>query len=163
MQSVTVSTVIRRPREAVFDHLDDLARHEAFTDHFLVDWSITSATTTGVGAAARMRAKGGGRHPWLEITVVESVRPTYTREEGRGGKAGRRRTTGTYRLEDAPGGATSVSFTNECEPAGLAERLSAPLARAYLRRQNARALARLRALLEAGAPNDKSDSKEESS
>jgi hypothetical protein len=95
-----------------------------------------------------MRAKRGGRHPWLEITVVESVRPEYTLEHGRGGKQGRRRTTGRYDLREASGGSTTVSFTNTFQPAGLAERLQAPLARAYLRRQNARALARLKALLE---------------
>jgi uncharacterized protein YndB with AHSA1/START domain len=148
MPSVTVTTHVARPREEVFDYLDDLAGHEAFTDHFLVDWSITTPSSVGVGASARMRAKGAGRHAWLEITVVESVRPEYTLEHGRGGKDGRRRTTGRYDLADAPGGGTTVSFTNTFEPAGALERLHAPLARAYLRRQNARALARLKALLE---------------
>jgi uncharacterized protein YndB with AHSA1/START domain len=147
MSSVTVSTTIRQPRERVFDFLDDLARHEAFTDHFLVDWTLTRERSTGVGAAARMRAKGAGRHPWITITVVESVRPERTVEEGRGGKDGRRRTRGIYRLADAAG-ATQVSFTNEFEPVGLAERLQAPFARRYLRRQNARALERLKAILE---------------
>jgi uncharacterized protein YndB with AHSA1/START domain len=147
MQAVTVSTEIDRPREAVFDHLDDLANHEAFTDHFLTDWSFTREDTVGVGAGARMRAKGAGR---VEITVLESARPDYTLEHGRGGKDMRRRTTGTYRLEDSPGGATRVSFTNEFEPAGLAERPTAPFARAWLRRQNGRAPARLKAILEGG-------------
>jgi uncharacterized protein YndB with AHSA1/START domain len=149
MPSVTVSTTIERPRQAVFDHLDDLAAHEAFTDHFLVDWTLTRPDSVGVGAGARMRAKGAGRHPWIEITVVESVRPERTVERGRGGKRMRRRTTGIYRLEDAPSGATRVSFTNEFEPANLAERMQAPLARAYLRRQNARALERLKQIVEA--------------
>jgi uncharacterized protein YndB with AHSA1/START domain len=146
MSSVTVSTTIRQPRERVFDFLDDLARHEAFTD-FLVDWTLTRERSTGVGAGARMRAKGAGRHPWITITVVESVRPERTVEEGRGGNDGRRRTRGIYRLADAAG-ATKVSFTNEFEPVGLAERLQAPFARSYLRRQNARALERLKAILE---------------
>jgi uncharacterized protein YndB with AHSA1/START domain len=154
MQSVTVSTLVRRPREEVFDHLDDLALHERFTDHFLVGWRITSASSVGVGASARMRAKGAGRHPWLEITVVESERPRYTLERGRGGKSMRRRTSGRYELTEAPHGATLVCFTNQFEPAGVAERLAAPLARAYLRRQNARALARLKALLEGAPIND---------
>jgi uncharacterized protein YndB with AHSA1/START domain len=149
MASVTVSTTIHRPREQVFDFLDDLARHEVFTDHFLVDWTLTRERSTGVGAGARMRAKGAGRHPWITITVVESVRPERTVEEGRGGKDGRRRTRGIYELADAhAGGATKVSFTNEFEPVGLAERLQAPFARSYLRRQNARALERLKAILE---------------
>ena len=148
-RSVTVSTTIRRPRGAVFDHLDDLAKHEAFTDHFLVDWTVTRASSVGVGAGARMRAKGAGRHPWLEITVVESVPGERTVEHGRGGKDMRRRTVGIYELADAPGGATRVSFTNRFQPAGIVERLQAPFARAYLRRQNARALERLKQILEA--------------
>jgi Polyketide cyclase / dehydrase and lipid transport len=148
MPSVTVCTVIRRPREAVFDHLDDLAMHEAFTDHFLVDWSLTRDDSRGVGAGARMRAKGGGRDPWITIIVVDSVRPERTVEEGRGGKDGRRRTRGIYELAEEPDGATKVCFTNEFEPVGFRERLQAPLARAYLRRQNARALGRLKSILE---------------
>jgi hypothetical protein len=151
MFSVTVSTTIGKPRELVFDHLDDLALHEAFTDHFLVDWTLSRTPATGVGAGARMRAKGAGRHPWITITVVESVRPERTVEEGRGGKDGRRRTRGIYRLADAGRGSTTVSFTNEFEPAGFLERLQAPLARGYLRRQNARSLQRLKAILEAQA------------
>ena len=148
MQSVTVSTTIARPREVVFDHLDDLARHEAFTDHFLVNWNILSHDSVGVGAAARMRAKGAGRHPWIVIEVVDSRRPELTVEHGCGGKDMRRRTSGTYRLEPAGDGGTTVTFTNAFEPATLGERLQAPLARAYLRRQNGRALQRLKALLE---------------
>ena len=151
MHSITVSTTIDRPREEVFDHLDDLAAHEAFTNHFLVEWTITSPRSTGVGASGRMRALRAGRHPWLEITVVESVRPERTVEHGRGGEEMRRRTAGTYRLRALPGGATEVAFTNEFEPVGLAERLQAPFARAYLRKQNTRALARLKAILEHGA------------
>jgi uncharacterized protein YndB with AHSA1/START domain len=148
MPSVTVSTVIDQPRERVFDHLDDLARHEAFTDHFLTDWTLTRADSRGVGAGARMRAKGGGRHPWVTITVVESRPPERTVEEGRAGKDGRRHTRGTYELTKGPAGSTRVAFTNEFVPAGLLDRLQAPLARAYLRRQNARALERLKAILE---------------
>src|SRR3954447_8893932 len=148
MQSVTVSTVVRRPREEVFDYLDDLARHEAFTNHFLVDWSLANGHSSGVGAVARMRAKGAGRHPWITIEVVESVRPERTVEHGRGGKAGRRRTRGIYELAEEPDGGNRVCFTNEFEPASLAERLQAPLARGYLRRQNAQALERLRLILE---------------
>ena len=148
MSSVTVCTTIRQPREVVFDHLDDLARHEAFTDHVLVDWSLPNGRSSGVGAVARMRAKGAGRHPWITIEVVESVRPERTVEEGRGGKDGRRRTRGIYELAEEPDGGTRVCFTNEFEPASLVERLQAPLARGYLRRQNARALERLRLILE---------------
>src|SRR3954470_913843 len=107
MQSVTVSTTIDRPREVVFDHLDDLARHEAFTDHFLVDWRLLSERSAGIGAKARMRAKGAGRHPWLDVEVVAGLRPKRTVERGRGGKGMRRRTIGPYRLDRGPAGVTS--------------------------------------------------------
>ena len=40
MQPVTVTTTVDRPREDVFAYLDELANHEAFTDHFLKDWTI---------------------------------------------------------------------------------------------------------------------------
>src|SRR3954453_18858073 len=149
MSSVTVSTTIRQPRERVFDFLDDLARHEAFTDHFLVDWTLTRERSTGVGAGARMRAKAGGRHPWITITVVESVRPERTVEEGRGGKDGRRRTRGIYRLPAAPGAPPrgspppprppaprGFSSQNGFAPAAGAGRLRPPFPRRYLRRQN---------------------------
>jgi hypothetical protein len=96
-----------------------------------------------------MRAKGPTRHPDIEITAVESVRPERTVEQGRGGKGMRRRSTGTYRLAEAPGGATHVTFELEVEPAGLADRLQWPITRAYLRRANQRALERLKEQLEA--------------
>ena len=64
----------RRLAEEVFDHLDVLANHEAFTDHFLVDWE-TSGPREGVGAKARMRVKKPGPEDWLEMEVIESERP----------------------------------------------------------------------------------------
>jgi hypothetical protein len=47
-----------------------------------------------------------------------------------------------------------VTFTNEIFPTSRVDALGAPLAKAYLRRNNARAMERLRELLEApaGAP-----------
>src|SRR3954447_22739266 len=102
MPTVTVSTVIDQPRERVFDHLDDLARHEAFTDHFLTDWTLTRADARGVGAGAHMKATDGGQHPWVTVAVVESDAQARMVEEGRCGKDGRRRTRGIYELADAP-------------------------------------------------------------
>jgi hypothetical protein len=141
MKPVTVTTTIERPREAVYALLDDLPAHEAFTDHFIVDWRRTE---TGV----RVKGKAGGGE--MEITVVEST-PDRIVEHGRSGKDMRRRTKGIYSLEPAGAAATIVSFTNEIEPAGPADRLLGPVMRAYLRRQNARALERLKGLLENGS------------
>jgi hypothetical protein len=147
MKSVEVSTVIRRPIAEVYAHLDVLANHEAFTDHFLVDWRLTRDDPRGVGAGVRVKGTVGP-HRETEITVVEST-PERIVENGRSGKDLQRRTTGTYTLAPAGDGGTHVTFTLELEPAGLGDRLQGPMMRAYLRRQNARAMERLRELMEA--------------
>jgi hypothetical protein len=48
MKPITVSVVVDRPREEVFAHLDMLANHEAFTDHFMHDFTF-SGPAAGVG------------------------------------------------------------------------------------------------------------------
>jgi uncharacterized protein YndB with AHSA1/START domain len=146
MKPVTVSTTIDRPREEVYDLLDDISRHEAFTDHFLVDWRLTRDDPRGAGAGVRVKGKLGP-HRETVITVVEST-PERLVEQGRSGKDLKRRTTGTYTLAPTERGGTDVTFTLEIEPAGLGDRLQGPMMRAYLRRQNARAMERLRELME---------------
>jgi Polyketide cyclase / dehydrase and lipid transport len=137
MKPVTVTTTIDRPREDIHAVLGDLMSHEAFTDHFLTNFERTE---TGI----RVKGKGGGG--WMEITPVEST-PDRIVEEGRSGRGGRRHTKGIYTLEPK-NGSTVVSFTNEIEPAGIGDRLAAPLIRSYLRRQNGRALERLKEQME---------------
>ena len=80
MRPITVSVRVERPREAVFAFLDDLGNHEAFTDHMLVDWTL-SGPRTGAGARARMRAPLPGPKDWLELEVLESEarRPARSR------------------------------------------------------------------------------------
>lgn len=138
MKPVTVSITIDRPREEIHAVLDDLMNHEAFTDHYLTNYQRTE---TGI----RVKGKGGGG--WMEITPVSST-PDRIVEEGRSGRGGRRHSRGIYELEPRNGG-TLVSFTNEIEPAGFGDRLAAPLIRSYLRKQNGRALQRLKEQMEA--------------
>ena len=138
MKPVTVTTTIDRPREEIYAVLEDLMNHEAFTDHFLTKFERTE---TGI----RVKGKGGGG--WMEITPVDST-PERLVEEGRSGRGMRRRSLGIYELEPR-NGSTVVSFTNEIEPAGVGDRIAAPLIRAYLRKQNGRALERLKEQLEA--------------
>src|SRR5215218_10974457 len=104
MQPIVVSVQVDRPRDEVFAFLDALPNHVGFTDHMLVDWSF-EGPATGVGAKARMRAPLPGPKDWLELEVIESVAPIRTVEETVGSK-GRRRTRGTYTLEDVPDGGT---------------------------------------------------------
>jgi uncharacterized protein YndB with AHSA1/START domain len=150
MKPVTVSTTIARSPEEVYELLDDLANHEQFTDHFLVDWQMTREDTRGVGAGVRLKSTIGP-HRDAEITVIEST-PGRIVETGRGGKDMQSRTRGTYTLVPAAGRGTEVTFTLEMEPATAVERLQGPVARAYMRKQNARAMERLKALMEARTP-----------
>jgi Polyketide cyclase / dehydrase and lipid transport len=145
MKPITVSVVVDRPREEVFAHLDVLANHEAFTDHFLQDWTL-SGPAAGVGAKARFRS----RNDWMDLEVLESQAPVRTVERtvGAGGK---RLTRGTYTLTEEPGGRTRVEFELVYEQGPASERMAAPLIRAVLRRANERAMERLREVLEPAA------------
>ncbi len=140
MKPATVTVTIDRPREELFALLSDLRTHERFTDHFLVDY-------TGDADRVRARAKMPGPKQWAEIRTVEKVAPARLVEQAVGA-GGRRETRGTYRLEPAAGGGTEVSFAFETVRAPAAERMLAPLLDGWIRKQNARALERLKALAE---------------
>jgi uncharacterized protein YndB with AHSA1/START domain len=149
---ITVSVTIAKPREEVFEYLADVANHAEFTDHFLKDWHLTREDSYGRGAGARYRiAAPGNRFGWGDTTLVEVDPPYRIVELGRGGKYNRLRVTGVYTLSPAPGGTTRVEFTNSIEPALLSDRILEKLGvRPWLRRQNRRALRRLRSILEDG-------------
>jgi hypothetical protein len=140
MKPISVSVRVDRPREEVFAFLDVLANHEQFTDHMLIDWSF-DGPAAGVGGKARERANMPGEH-WMETEVLESVPPIRTVEETVGAE-GKRRTRGTYTLEELPGGATDIHFTLEYLETPGSERITAPLIRAYVKRANAKAMRRL--------------------
>jgi hypothetical protein len=140
MKPVSGSVEVPQSREEVYDFLDVLANHEQFTDHFLLDWQI-SGPPGGVGAKARMRVKTPGPDDWLDMEVIEAVAPRTTTEESVSAK-GRRRTRGTYVLDELPGGGTRITFELAWLQAPLRERLTAPLTRAVVRRANAKSLQR---------------------
>jgi Polyketide cyclase / dehydrase and lipid transport len=145
MKPVTVRVAVPNRREQVYRQLDVLANHEAFTDHMLVDWRC-SGPRSGVGARARMRLKKPGRADWMDLEVIAAEPPRTTVEETVGA-GGRRRTRGTYTLEETPDGGTRISFEIAWLRAPLLERLAAPLTRAVMRRGNQRSLQRLAAQL----------------
>jgi hypothetical protein len=146
MKPVTVSIEVPQSREKVYDFLDVLGNHEQFTDHFLVDWEL-SGPPSGIGAKARMKVKAGGRKDPLDMEVVAVERPRMTAEESVSAK-GRRRTRGTYRLEERPDDGTIIEFELEWLESTLLDRLTAPIARSVVRKGNLRALQRLRVRLE---------------
>lgn len=145
MKPVTVSIEVPQPVEEVFDYLAVLANHEAFLDHFLVDWKF-SGPRRGVGAKAEARASAPMSQDWTDFEIVEIEQPSRIVEEGVGLK-GKRRTRGTYRLQSQPGGGTEISFELEWLNTARAERLIPPMTRAFIRRPNGKAMRRLAAQL----------------
>ncbi len=152
MQPFTVSTTISRPREEVFEYLADIANHAEFTDHYLVDWHLTRVDTYGMGAGARFRIQAPlNRFSWADMTISEFQAPFRIVEHGRGGKYNRIRMVGVYTLSPGPAGSTRVQYTLETEPSQLSDRLMEILGgRSWSRRQAAKAMRRLRSILEEG-------------
>jgi uncharacterized protein YndB with AHSA1/START domain len=150
MDPVMVEVTIARPREVVFEYLADIANHAEFCDHYLVDWHLTREDPYGLGAGARFKVTAPlNRFPWADVTFAEVERPRRIVETGRAGKYNRVRTIGVYDLEPGSGGTTRVTFTMETQPALLSDRILEALgARMWFRRQNGRALRRLRTILE---------------
>jgi uncharacterized protein YndB with AHSA1/START domain len=150
MDPFTVSTTIAQPRELVFEYLADIANHAEFSDHYLVDWHLTRENTYGTGAGARFRIKAPlNRFAWADLTLAELQPPFRIVERGRGGKYNRIRMMGTYTLSPGPGGTTKVQYTLETEPVQLSDKLLDTFGgRSWSRRQAARAMRRLRTILE---------------
>jgi uncharacterized protein YndB with AHSA1/START domain len=148
----TVSTTIAKPREEVFEYLADIANHAEFTDHYLVDWHLTREDSHGEGAGARFRVKAPlNRFSWADVTFVEVQPPFRIVERGRGGKYNRIRMVGTYTLSPGPSGTTRVQYTLETVPVFPSDRLMELFGgRTWSRRQAARAMRRLRSILEEG-------------
>jgi uncharacterized protein YndB with AHSA1/START domain len=146
----TVSTTISKPREEVFEYLADVANRPEFTDHYLVDWRLTREDSYGTGAGARFRIKAPlSRFAWADVTIAELQPPYRIVERGRGGKYNRIRMLGTYTLSPGASGTTKVEYTLESLPALLSDRLMEVFGgRRWSRRQAAKAMRRLRTILE---------------
>jgi hypothetical protein len=149
-QPATASVQIKRPLPVVHALLSDLSRHEAYLDHFLVDWTMTSDHATGRGAAARLRAAGGGAHDVVEIEMTE-VGDERIVEHARGGRGLRRRMCLTYTLAEVSGASTQVSFVLELLAGSAIDRATWSLTRTHLERQYGRGMLRLKGLLEGGS------------
>jgi hypothetical protein len=141
MQPVTVSVVISKPRQEVYEHLAVLANHEAFLDHMLVEWKF-SGPRSGIGAKGEAKASAPMSQDWTEFEIVEAEEPSRIVEEAVGA-GGKRRTRGTYTLEELPDGKTKVSFEFAWLEASRPERLCPPLTRAFIRRPNGKAMRRM--------------------
>ncbi|MCB0875770.1 MAG: SRPBCC family protein [Solirubrobacterales bacterium] len=141
---MVVSIRIAAPPERVFERISDLSQHEAFTDHFLVDWEDAGPDHVSV------RADLPGPEDRSEIDVVEREAP-HRLVEQLTGAGGKRRARSTWTLEPGGEGTTLVTFTTEPQATPASERLMGPLIRRWMRRGNEKSLARLRDLVEGGA------------
>lgn len=150
MNPFTVSTTISRPREEVFEYLSDIANHQEFTDHYMVDWHLTRENPVGQGAGARFRIKAPlSRFSWADKVFAEVQTPYRILEHGRGGKFNRIRMLGTYTLSPGPADSTKVEYTLESVPVMISDRILEVFAgRSWNRRQAAKAMRRLRSILE---------------
>jgi uncharacterized protein YndB with AHSA1/START domain len=148
----TVTTTIAKPREEIYEYLADIANHAEFTDHYMVDWHLTRIDPYGPGAGARFRIKAPlNRFAWADVTFAEMQAPFRIVERGRGGKYNRIRMLGTYTLSPGPSGTTKVTYTYETEPSQISDKLMETFGgRSWSRRKAAKALRRLRSILEEG-------------
>ena len=145
-----MTATISKPREEVFEYLADIANHAEFTDHYLVDWRLTREDSYGTGAGARFRMKAPlSRFAWADMTFAEVQPPFRIVERGRGGKYNRTRMLATYTLSPGPSRTTKVEYTLETVPAMPSDRLMEAFGgRAWSKHQAARAMRRLRSILE---------------
>jgi hypothetical protein len=141
MKPVRVTINAPYPREQVFDFLDVMSNHEPFTNHMLHDWQY-SGPDRGIGSKARVTVKAGGRSETVDIEVVAAERPASIVEQNVSA-GGKRIGTGTYTLDELPGGHTRIEFEYAWRQALVSDRVAAPLVRAILRRGNQRAMERL--------------------
>src|SRR3954451_506028 len=138
---VTVTVDVPQDRDQVYDFLDVMANHEPFTDHLMRDWEL-SGPARGIGSKARVHVSALGRSDTIDIEVVDAQAPERIVERNCAEKAGRVG-EGTYVLEPLPTGGTRITFQYRWIHAPVADRITAPLARAYLRRSNETPLGRL--------------------
>jgi ribosome-associated toxin RatA of RatAB toxin-antitoxin module len=95
-----------------------------------------------VGAKARARVDAPGSQDHYEFEVTESEAPHRIVEQGVS-SGGKRKTRGTYRFEQAPGGGTRIEFELAFEELPRSERIAPFLTRAFAKRVNAKAMRRL--------------------
>ena len=147
IEPVTVSIDVPQAIEDVFDFLDVMANHEPFNDHLMTDWELFGPDR-GVGAQARVRTRALGMADTVDIEVIEADPPTRIVEINVATKAGRTG-QGTYDLTPLPSGGTRITFEYRWIVAPLLDRLTKPVARAYIRRNNETAMRRLAERLDA--------------
>lgn len=148
MRPVSASASIDVPRERIFDLLVDLSIRPAFTDHFIDEYRLARVDPIGVGASARFLLEHAG--VWVDSAIEVAERPHLIREHGRGGRGNRVPWFTVWEIAEGPSPEGSeLTVTIWTEPASIFDRLGETgVSGRRLRRDLARALARLREIAE---------------
>jgi hypothetical protein len=155
MRPVSVRLHISAPREALFDYVADLALRVAFSDHYLTNFHLARAKSTGRGAAASFRLQAPLARGWGELWIERLDPPRRLLEEGRIGRVGRTRLWSLYEFSAQGPGLTRIELTSWTEPGTKLDALKESFGfRRWLKRQNKVALERLRKSFEAGEQLD---------
>jgi carbon monoxide dehydrogenase subunit G len=142
----SVVVVISRPRDEVFAFIAD-ARNRPSWDDSVDSEELTSPEPIGVGTTVRTKLRSMGREYEYTWEVVEHHPPDRMTIESTSGPMS---TTLDYRL-DARDGGTAVQFSVTGRPTGPLRLLQPMIARTTKKNLD-RGFARLKALLESGAP-----------
>jgi uncharacterized protein YndB with AHSA1/START domain len=151
VDTVTLNVSIDRPREEVFAYLADVANHPEFSDHYRKQWRLTREDSEGRGAGARYKSDARfDRFGYYDLNFAELDPPYRLIAVGRGGKYNRIKTFEQWTLEPAAGGGTRLEYVYETEPPLPTDRLVEALSgrRGWARRNGAKAVRRLRSILE---------------
>ena len=153
MDPVTVSVIIDKPREEVFDYLADIANHSEFMGFLYKDWRLTRVESYGTGAGARFRSTAHlDRFGWGDVNFLTVDFPRQIVAVGRGGKFNRIKTYYEWNLEPNGSGSTRVELMYESEPPMPTDKLIETVSgrKRWFKVNAKRSLKRLRAILEDG-------------
>jgi uncharacterized protein YndB with AHSA1/START domain len=146
---ITVTTSIDAPRQRVFDFICDLATRPSWIDHFATDYRLERIPASGRGAAARFRVDAPAGVRYMETLIAEADRPYRIVEHGRGGRLDRVAMRLVWELEAGP--TTTVRLTFWTAPPSAFDRFRELGRERWWRRRLAKALTRMRELVESGA------------
>lgn len=156
MKPVSARTTIDCPRDRVYGFVAELANRPTFTDHFMGPYRLERIPSTGVGAAARFRTGPRSFSVWMESVIDELEPPHGIVERGHAGREDRIPVFCAWEMLAGAGSTTQVSLSFWTEPQHRLDRIRERLgARGWYRRRWARALRRLKRVLEDDAPTER--------
>ena len=149
MGPITITTSIDAPRERIFDLLCDLGARPSWIDHFASEYRVQRIPSAGRGAAARFRVGAPAGVRYMETVIAETDRPYRVVEHARGGRLDRVSMRLVWELEAGP--TTTVTLTFWTVPPSIFDRIRELGRERWWHRRWAKALTRMRDLIESGA------------